>query len=875
MSSTDRQLLFAVLALQLEFITAQQFAEICTVWATRKNRSLAELLADRGWLNKQDHSDIERLLTRKIERHGGDLVATLREAGQDERVKGSLASIPDVTIHRSLMPTPPPQGLSLMATRAFVPDGSERYTLSHVHRTGGIGRVWLAHDVALRREVALKELRPDRSSNEAMWTMFLREARITGQLEHPGIVPIYEVGQRPDDKGPFYTMRFIRGQTLAEAADQYHSRLKKGEAGPLELRSLLAAFVGVCNAVGYAHSRGVLHRDLKPQNVVLGAFGEVIVLDWGLARLTGEPEPGPPPMDLGSKDGLESTRQGHVVGTPAYMSPEQAQGRLDILGPPTDVYGLGAVLLHILTNEPPYSAPTPEEIQTQVVNDPVKPPHLRAVGVPPALDAVCLKALSKKPDDRYESASALADEVQHWLADEPVQAYPEPVAVRASRWARRHKAVVSAATVFMAVSVIALATASTLIYREKRATENVLDSSNDFALKIVEGADRSVGDVQRLRLSMSQAGVGLLKDIRKERPEDGRTAATLARLLQFEATAKRVSGQLADAEAGLKESIALLEPFLAKEPENAIYRSVCASSHTNLGSVQMLLGRRIDAAASHQRAIDLYESPAREDQEARFHRALAANELAIVHFGWKPVEEARKSSLEAVAMLQGLMGPGTMESNPQVCLLYSGALNRTALCLFELDLRAEGFRMLDRSGRMMERLLSLHPNDRDVRHFRALVWLHHGHACSADQGREKEAVDSLQRAAEVWRGLLVQWPDFDRYRSLFAEAIAGRADLYRRQNRPKDAETALASAEEALSKLSKESRTTGDSRLCRARVAAVRLRLAKDSKDAARIKECTATAKMAHQELLQSVEENRLLKREAADLEREVQAAGS
>src|SRR5262249_38577198 len=155
------------------------------------------------------------------------------------------------------------------------PDG-QRYAMLRLAGTGGIGRVWLVRDSNLGREVALKELRPDRA-DPGFWGRFVREAQVTGQLEHPGIVPVYEVGRRPQDDQPFYTMRFVRGRTLKDAIAAYHERRQRKEAGRLELRELLTAFVGVCNAVAYAHSRGVLHRDLKPANVALGDYGEVMV----------------------------------------------------------------------------------------------------------------------------------------------------------------------------------------------------------------------------------------------------------------------------------------------------------------------------------------------------------------------------------------------------------------------------------------------------------------------------------------------------------------------------------------------------------------------------------------------------------------------
>ena len=166
-------------------------------------------------------------------------------------------------------------------------DARERYTLTHLHAKGGMGRVWLARDGALGRQIALKELRPDQSDNTIVCSRFLYEAKITAQLEHPGIVPVYELGE---GDAPYYTMRFVRGRTLSEAIRAYHKKRAAGEADSVGLNDLLMAFVGVCHAVAYAHSRGIIHRDLKGQNVVLGDFGEVIVLDWGLAKRVG-PDP--------------------------------------------------------------------------------------------------------------------------------------------------------------------------------------------------------------------------------------------------------------------------------------------------------------------------------------------------------------------------------------------------------------------------------------------------------------------------------------------------------------------------------------------------------------------------------------------------------
>src|SRR5262249_9402057 len=189
----------------------------------------------------------------------------------------------------------------------------------------------LAHDRQLDRDVALKELRPEVTDDAALWARFQREARITGQLEHPGIVPVYEYVRRAEHQ-PFYTMRFVKGRTLAEAAREYHLERAAGRVDPIRFVSLLNAFTTVCNTIAYAHSRGVIHRDLKGQNIVLGDFGEVVVLDWGLAKLLNEPDlDDHSPASRLYAAHLNLTIQGQAIGTPGYMAPEQAAGRPELV----------------------------------------------------------------------------------------------------------------------------------------------------------------------------------------------------------------------------------------------------------------------------------------------------------------------------------------------------------------------------------------------------------------------------------------------------------------------------------------------------------------------------------------------------------------
>jgi PAS domain S-box-containing protein len=290
-----------------------------------------------------------------------------------------------------------------------------RYGFTSIHAAGGIGRVWLARDRQFDRDVAIKELLPENSRDDKTVARFLREARLTGQLEHPGIVPVYELADR--ERRPFYAMRFVRGRTLGEAAFSYHVNRRKGREDPLQFIGLLTAFAAVCNAVAYAHSRGVVHRDLKGDNVILGDFGEVIVLDWGLAKRLGQPDESETESVQGIPDGGRDaglTLQGEVMGTPAYMAPEQAQGRLNEIDQRTDIFGLGAIFYEILTGRPPFVGRDTLDVLNQAVRG--EPPLPRELwpGVPSALEEICLKALAKDRQQRHSSASDLAQDVQRW-----------------------------------------------------------------------------------------------------------------------------------------------------------------------------------------------------------------------------------------------------------------------------------------------------------------------------------------------------------------------------------------------------------------------------------------------------------------------------
>src|SRR5262245_48625114 len=248
-----------------------------------------------------------------------------------------------------------------------------RYRAVRLHAAGGLGEVHVAEDTELGRSVALKRIKGEHRASAANVGRFLREAEITARLEHPGIVPVY--GLIHDAAGqPAYAMRFVEGDTLKQAAERCRAAPDR-----LAFRQLLNHFVAACNAVAYAHSKGVIHRDLKPANILLGQFGETLVVDWGLAKVVGHVDPvkieAGGTLNTAEQSGGDATMMGQALGTPSFMSPEQAAGRWNVVGPASDVYGLGATLYYLLTGQPPFQDDDKYAILSAVQRGEFPPPQ--------------------------------------------------------------------------------------------------------------------------------------------------------------------------------------------------------------------------------------------------------------------------------------------------------------------------------------------------------------------------------------------------------------------------------------------------------------------------------------------------------------------
>ena len=289
---------------------------------------------------------------------------------------------------------------------------AERYAEVGRIARGGMSTVLRMRDRSLLRETALKRLDSDLAVRHEQILRFLLEAQITGQLDHPNIVPIHELGR--NEEGAFYfTMKMVEGQTLAEliAADG-ERRLE-----PDRLAALLQILVKVCEALSFAHSRGVIHRDVKPSNIMVGHFGQVYIMDWGVARLLPLSEDTGGDRRVAVSAMAELDPDGSIIGSPAYMAPEQVQGVHEEIDARTDVFALGATLYHVLTGQPPYRGANYYELLNRALSCDYQPPK-EVVGegvLPPGLTRIAIKAMAPEPSDRYPSASAMQRDIELFM----------------------------------------------------------------------------------------------------------------------------------------------------------------------------------------------------------------------------------------------------------------------------------------------------------------------------------------------------------------------------------------------------------------------------------------------------------------------------
>lgn len=518
-NSPDAERLFVAGALMKGLLRIESVREALLFVKANPQASVLETLIQFGYTSNHDVREFEQVMTERFAQVD-DKLRALRQVA-NRTVERMLDRVEDPVVRNYLLDTRDDSTADISDIQTQQADGAVGgpflYRTKDLRAQGGLGRIWFAHDLILDRPVAVKGLRPDLPLNADLRQRFLREAKITGRLQHPNIVPVYNYWTDANNNS-FYSMRFINGDTFEVAIEKFHSEMPKAGYDNLKLIEMLEDFVAVCNTIAFAHKQGVIHRDLKPANIMVGTFGEVLVLDWGLAKvlpkskvnihgslatrsqmlgraqsdnqdpafdsstlpLPAETTPvAGPEWDFSGTDGPESTAHGRVLGSPLYMAPEQASGETDAINERTDVFGLGSILYKLLTNRPPHAIGPQNSRDSnlrEVSKAKIPSASMVASWVPEPLAAICQKALAKSQIDRYPSAMELGLEVRRWISGESVLAYEEPWRLRARRWLMRHRVGTQVACSLILLLAVAVGSFSTYSWANERSISNLAET---------------------------------------------------------------------------------------------------------------------------------------------------------------------------------------------------------------------------------------------------------------------------------------------------------------------------------------------------------------------------------------------------------------
>jgi serine/threonine-protein kinase len=715
--------------------------------------------------------------------------------------------------------------------------GAPRFLPVRPHARGGLGQVWVARDCELQREVALKVIQPRFAERADQRARFVQEAEITGNLEHPGIVPVYSLGRNPDGR-PYYAMRFIRGESLQAAIRQFHQRFGGGAGATnapvgtmwgIEFRQLLGRFLDVCDALDYAHSRGVLHRDLKPANIMLGRYGETLVVDWGLAKVIGKVDilpaaaDGDLEPDLAGGTGARSgdTEPGTTIGTPAYMSPEQARGALDKLGPASDVYSLGATLYELLTGQVAFPGEKLRAVLDKVLKGDFPPPRAVLRSVPAPLEAICLKAMASSPEDRYESVRALARDLEHWLADEPVTAYPERRLERLGRWLRQHRTWTYAAVAAMAALSVA-ATVGVVVVEGARRREAAVrkeaetnftmaqNAVDDYLTSVSENTllkEQDSVDLRSLRQQLLVKGLQYYQRFVAQRSEDPQLRRELANAYSRVAEVTREISTRRQALEAFRSARAIWEQLVAADPTAPEPQAHLADCLLAIGKLQAVSEEFPPAMASLDRAREILEPlVGRHPAVAPYEASLAEcySEIGMIR-GRLQSPEQGLDMLERAKMIQERLirqYPGRAEYERKLAEIIND-LGITYFRRLDYPKALESYRQVrDICQSLVDRTTD---GPKPVRLLDLLAISHYNIATIQHQeGQIEAALRSFESSLQYRTALAEAHPSVTDFQGLLGETLAGVAFYQYQAHQHAKAFASIRRSIEILAKLVRE-----------------------------------------------------------------------
>jgi serine/threonine protein kinase len=827
-AATPRDLLFGLLALQTGLIDQGALLSAFHAWTRDKTRPMSEILAEQGNLSSHRRALLEGLVDEHLAAHGGDVETSVASLAVDPSTREKLAELGDPDIDETLARVGPASTevvdgdgggdrTTIFRVGSATSDG-QRFRVLRPHAKGGIGAVFVALDAELHREVALKQIQDHHADDPVSRARFLLEAEITGGLEHPGIVPVYGLGSDAVGR-PFYAMRFIRGDSLREAISHFHADVRlKADPGKreLELRKLLRRFLDVCNAIEYAHRRGVLHRDLKPGNVMVGKYGETLVVDWGLAKSIDRTDPGEEEertLVPSSASGTAETLPGSAVGTPAYMSPEQAAGDFGRLGPRSDVYSLGATLYCLLTGLAPFQSNDAVAVLRAVQIGEFPSPRTRDPAIDPALEAVCLKAMAREPELRYESPKALAEDVERWTADEPVSAWREPLLRQLTRWARRHGPLVAGTGALLTTVVFALALSTWLIAREKHRVElarNDLAVSNgrisvekdraeqarkdaEVGYKLArDTVDRMFRDVSNgrllgnpqtngVRVQLADEALLIYRQFVKLRPEDPDLRLALGSAEELAASMHRMVGEFDRAREGYLAATALLKPLCDRYPDRPRYHEIYAYTETQFGEMFRLKGRNAEAEPHYREAVRIAAELSRAYPDQPRYASLESRSLGDLA-SWASltgrrgeVEPLLRRAVERARIFDASLPARTGAKGIQPDrLILPMALSGHGVALLELGRANDTRAVLSEVISNYRKQLEDAPRNNDLEYLLADSLNEFGKVVARDPARLKEALAAQDEALNLMTPVAARFPEVVQYPGILAAFHADR-----------------------------------------------------------------------------------------------------